>query len=189
MPTVEEVGRRVKDARRERSMTLKQVAEASGMSPTHISEIERGKTSPTVGALRRIAGALGKQTAYFVEDKPLPRVSVVRKETREGILLPGVSESFVSARALTTGIPAGRVEVVMVHEDAGAGTDPHSHDGEEAILVLSGEARVLVGGEEFIVKGGDCLHYSSRMEHAAEFTGEGKNRALWVKVSPGAIRW
>lgn len=189
MPTVEEVGKRLKEVRKERDMTLKQVAEASGMSPTHISEIERGKTSPTVGALRRIAGALGKDTAYFVEDKPLPRVSVVKKENREAVLLPGVKDSFVMAKAITGGIPAGRVDVVMVQEDQGAETGAHRHEGEEALLMLSGEARVKVGGDEFVVESGDCLHYSAKKEHSAVFTGPGKNRALWVKVSPGAIRW
>ena len=189
MPTVEEVGKRVKEVRRERGMTLKQVANASGMSPTHISEIERGKTSPTVGALRRIAGALGKDAAYFVEDKALPRVSVVKKEEREAVLLPGVGESFVSARALTTGIPAGRVNVVLVQEEQGGATGTHSHEGEEAVLVLTGEARVRVGEDEFVVGSGDCLHYSARKEHSATFTGSGKTKALWVKVSPGAIRW
>jgi transcriptional regulator with XRE-family HTH domain len=189
MPTVEEVGKRLKEARRERDMTLKQVAEASGMSPTHISEIERGKTSPTVGALRRIAVALGKDTAYFVEDKPLPRVSVVKKEDRETVLLPGAKDTFVSARALTTGIPAGRVEAVLIQEDEGRAMDPHSHEGEEALLVLTGEARVRIGGDEFVVGIGDCLHYSAKIEHSATFTGSGKNKALWIKVTPGAIRW
>lgn len=189
MPSVEEVGKRLKELRRQREMTLKDVAETSGMSPTHISEIERGKTSPTVGALRKIAGALGKDTAFFVEEKPLPRVSVVKKEDRETVLLPGVGDTFVMAKALTNGIPAGRVKVVMVDHEQGGVRIPHAHDGEEAILVLKGEARVKVGEEEFTVKPGDCLHYSAKMEHSAEFTGEGRNKALWVTVRPGALRW
>ncbi|MCK4409672.1 MAG: helix-turn-helix transcriptional regulator, partial [Candidatus Eisenbacteria sp.] len=113
MPTTEEVGKRLKEVRRQKEMTLKEVAQSSGMSPTHISEIERGKTSPTVGALRKIAGALGKDTAFFVEDLPLPRVSVVKKEDRETVLLRGDGDAFVNARALTSGIPAGRVKLVL----------------------------------------------------------------------------
>ncbi len=189
MPSVEEVGRRLKEVRRQRDMTLKEVAEASGMSPTHISEIERGKTSPTVGALRKIANALGKDTAYFVEEKPFPKVSVVKKEDRESILLQGADDTFLSAKALTNGIPAGRVKVVLVDHEQGGKRSPHSHDGEEAILVLKGEAKVQVGGEEFVVGPGDCLHFSSKVEHSAEFTGEGRNKVLWVTVRPGALRW
>lgn len=189
MPTSQEVGARLKATRKELGMTLKQVALASGMSPTHISEIERGKTSPTVGALRKIAEALHKDTAFFVEDKPLPKISVVKKEDREVVLLQGEGDSFVTAKALTSGIPAGRVKVVLIDEDEGHTLTPPSHDGEEAIVMMSGEARVTVGDEEFVVTNGDCLHYSARSRHSAVFTGKGKNKALWIRVKPGAIRW
>jgi transcriptional regulator with XRE-family HTH domain len=189
MPSVEEVGRRLKEVRKELGMTLKEVAESSGMSPTHISEIERGKTSPTVGALRKIAGALGKETAFFVESKPLPRISVVKKENRETVLLPGVDDSFVTAKALTNGIPAGRVSVVLIDEEEGGIFSPDIHEGEEALLLMNGQARVKVGQDDFLLNNGDCLHYSGKNEHAARFTGKGRNKALWVRVMPGTIRW
>jgi transcriptional regulator with XRE-family HTH domain len=189
MPSVEEVGRRLKEVRRELGMTLKEVAESSGMSPTHISEIERGKTSPTVGALRKIAGALGKETAFFVENKPLPRISVVKKEDRETVLLPGIEDAFVTARALTNGIPAGRVSVVLIDEEEGGVLSPDTHEGEEALLLMNGQARVTVGEDDFLLNNGDCLHYSGKTEHAARFTGKGRNKALWVRVMPGTIRW
>jgi transcriptional regulator with XRE-family HTH domain len=189
MPTTEEVGKRLKEVRRGREMTLKEVALESGMSPTHISEIERGKTSPTVGALRKIAAALGKDTAYFVEDKPLPRVSVVKKEDRETVLIEGEGDAFVTAKALTNGIPAGRVKLVMIDEPSGGTLPGHSHEGEEALYVMTGEATVTVEDESFVVGPGDCLHYAASREHKAVFTGAGRNKVLWVRVRPGAIRW
>ena len=45
-----EIGRRIRTVRRERGLTLRQVAATAGLSATHISEIERGHTTPTVGA-------------------------------------------------------------------------------------------------------------------------------------------
>jgi len=189
MPSAQEVGERLKAVRKEREMTLKQVAEGARMSPTHISEIERGKTSPTVGALRRIAAALDKDTAYFVEDRPLPKISVVKKEDREAVLLPGVGDTFITAKALTQGIPAGRISVVLIEQDEGGSMKLEKHPGEEALLMISGEAKAKVGDDEFVVKNGDCLQYSARLEHSITFTGKGKNKAMWVKVVPGAIKW
>ncbi len=189
MPSAAEVGRRLKEVRREKGMTLKQVADSSGMSPTHISEIERGKTSPTVGALRKIARALGKDTAFFVEDRPLPRVSVVKKEDREDLLLQGDGETFVNAKGLTDGIPAGRVDAVLIDEKQGASISPDNAEGEEAVVLLHGAVTVTVGEDSFDLEPGDCLHYAAKADHKMVFTGEGKNRALWVKVKPGAIRW
>jgi transcriptional regulator with XRE-family HTH domain len=189
MPTTQEVGRRLKELRSELGMTLKDVATLSGMSPTHISEIERGKTSPTVGALRRIAAALKKDTAYFVEEAPLPRVSVVKKEDRESVLMPGDGDEFLVAKRLTTGIPAGRISVVLVDDTEGKTITGEPHEGEEAIVVLSGQMKASVGGTEYTLGAGDCLHYAARLPHSAGPVGTGKTKALWVKVMPGVVRW
>ncbi len=64
---LDELGRRIRGLRTERRMTLKQVEEIAGLSATHLSEIERGRTSPTVGALLRIARALDRDASYFIE--------------------------------------------------------------------------------------------------------------------------
>jgi transcriptional regulator with XRE-family HTH domain len=60
--------------RSERRLTLKQVESASGLSATHLSEIERGRTSPTIGALLRIARALEKDVSYFIEHEDIYHV-------------------------------------------------------------------------------------------------------------------
>ena len=82
MPTKEELGRRLRIARFERNMTLKEVAQRCGMSATHISEVERGKTSPTIGALQRIAAALGEKPSHFVREEEFSRVVLTRKDDR-----------------------------------------------------------------------------------------------------------
>ena len=66
---VEELGRRIRKLRLERRMTLKQVEHSCGLSATHLSEIERGRTSPTIGALVRIARALEKDASFFIESE------------------------------------------------------------------------------------------------------------------------
>ena len=64
-------------------MTLKNVEAKASISATHISEIERGKTSPTIGALLRIADALEKDPAYFIEADELDDVSFIALEDRQ----------------------------------------------------------------------------------------------------------
>ena len=77
---VEELGRRIRKLRLERRMTLKQVEQASDLSATHLSEIERGRTSPTIGALVRIARALQKDASYFIEVEERPDVAHITRE-------------------------------------------------------------------------------------------------------------
>ena len=65
-PSPTELGRRIKMLRIAAGLTLKDLEERGGISATHVSEIERGKASPTIGALARIAHALGVRPAVLL---------------------------------------------------------------------------------------------------------------------------
>ena len=84
-PSPGELGRRIKMLRVSRGLTLKNLEERGGISATHISEIERGKASPTVGALGRIARALGLRPATLVEPRVLPESAMLRAAQRGGV--------------------------------------------------------------------------------------------------------
>lgn len=104
----EMLARRLREARRERALTLKQVEQLSGFSSTHVSEIERGRTTPTVDALVRIASALGRDPCYFIEERALGEVSIVSPENDPAVpALEGAGEF----RRLTPGVLGGRMEM------------------------------------------------------------------------------
>ena len=155
MPDPSELGKRIKKVRESLHLTLKNIEAEAGISATHISEIERGKTSPTLGALVRIATALGKDPAYFVEERDLGDVSVVTVENRIREKLPGGG----TVEQLTSLIPGGRLQGGIVHLDAGSDQfwDPPSHRGHEAVRVLSGVLCIEYAGQRFDLAEGDSV--------------------------------
>src|SRR5262245_3559460 len=102
---IEELGRRIRKLRLERRMTLKQVEQASDLSATHLSEIERGRTSPTIGALVRIARALRKDASYFIEAEERAEAAHVTRE----LVRPLRAGRGVTIEALTPGVPGSRM--------------------------------------------------------------------------------
>jgi transcriptional regulator with XRE-family HTH domain len=94
MPSKSELGRRIRQARVEKTLTLKEVESRSGVSATHISQIERGITSPTVNALERIARALEKNTSFFLEDVELPEICTLQSDGRSSASGPRLSSSL-----------------------------------------------------------------------------------------------
>jgi transcriptional regulator with XRE-family HTH domain len=174
-----EIGRRVKAARQERGLTLKAVEASSGVSATHVSEIERGAASPTVGALVRIARALGRRPGYFLEENEMGDVSVVTRADRvRESAAPGVGVERLSA-----GIPGGRVQAIQVTLAPGRGRRPlpHAHAGVEAILVLAGRVGVTVDGSEHSLGAGDAIHFDAARPHA--YANEWKDASaviLWM---------
>jgi transcriptional regulator with XRE-family HTH domain len=182
-----ELGRRVKLERLSKGMTLKQVADSSGMSPTHISEIERGRTSPTVGALLRIAKALGKSATYFVEDEELPSVSVVRRHERAHHTVTEGGQGIAGLDFLTRGIPAGRLRVVELKDVERSPVRGARHPGEEIILVTAGQLKVTVDGASYELGPGDCIQFRASLDHEIEKLGGEQTKALWITASEGLI--
>jgi len=173
-----EVGRRMKKIRESRHLTLKNVEAKAGISATHISEIERGKTSPTLGALMRIAGALGKDPAYFVEPDDLGDRSFVTAEERR-------SESPADVgriEHLSTSIPGGRLQACRIRLEPGCTRHerPHTHRGTEGVLVLSGSVTFGVGSEKYDLSEGDSISYNAREPHTFENAS---------KADPAEVAW
>jgi transcriptional regulator with XRE-family HTH domain len=181
-----ELGARLRTARKSADMTLKELEAASGFSATHISEIERGKTSPTIGALVRIARALRRDTSYFLEEEQLSEVAVVRRGERQPLPEEAVG---VRGEYLTPGIPGGRLNAYMVLLGPGDRDEITfaGHPGEEGVYVLSGDVEFRVGELRYRMGIGDALHYPSEQEHGIRNLGE--DGAQIIFVSTKRVRW
>ena len=157
------LGKRIKKVRESRHLTLKNIEAEARISATHISEIERGKTSPTLGALVRIAKALGKEPAYFMEDEDLGEISLVTAENRIQESLP---QHVGTIERLTASIPGGRLQSCIIKLDAGKTyQDTHEHRGNEAVTVLKGQVLFTVAGDQHAIERGDSIFYDASEPH------------------------
>ncbi len=181
MISKEELGTRIRVVRKQRGLTLKELERVSGFSATHISEIERGKTSPTIGALVRIAQALGKETSFFLEEEQLNEVALVRRDERA--TMPR-EEIRVRGEYLTPGIPGGRLNAYMLYLEPGDVRDViyESHGGEEGVYVLSGTVEFRAGDRTFEAREGDAVHYPADRPHGFRNAGEVEARLLVVST-------
>ena len=118
----EKVGHRIRQVRTEQQKTLRDVESASGFSSTHISEIERGRTCPTIGALIQIADALEKDPSYFIEERELQEI-VVTSPGRRANVDPNffdIEGTGILLESLTPGILGGRLmimEMILVRRE------------------------------------------------------------------------
>lgn len=183
-----EVGPRIKRTRQEKGLTLKDVEAASGVSATHVSEIERGEASPTLGSLSRVAHALGKTLAFFFEENEIGEVSLVGAKNRvhEVVGEKSGQRRFAASAAierLTAGVPGGRLQVRRVELPPGSTyrAEPHAHAGFEAVLVLAGRVGVVVGDQSWDLAEGDTVHYDASIGHGyANASRETEAVLIWV---------
>jgi len=163
-------------------MTLRELANAAGVTESFLSQVEREVASPSIASVQRIAGALGLAIAeLFVEEPSLGRL--VRRAERRRIEYPGLDcvDEF-----LTVGL-SGRVQVIMSTIAPGGGTGPeaYAHDSdEEVVIVLEGSIELWVGDDHHVLETGDAITYSSRLPHWNVNSGTGPAVVLFAVTPP-----
>jgi len=160
------LGLRVRDARATLGLTLKEVEQASGFSATHISEIERGRTSPTIGALIAIARALGHDPISFVSERKLEPAVVA------SVVADPVPASGGRLTALTPGVVGGHL--LPEHLTLGPGESHRlAGEGELCGYVTAGEVEIEVGEETARLEPGDAFHHRPSVPPMVRNPGRG----------------
>ncbi len=180
MPTKQEVGHRVRLARFRRDLTLKEVAARSGMSATHISEIERGKTSPTIGALERIAGALEERPAHFVEEQTLSLAVLTRRNERPKTFTCDADERVIEAELLTMNVPWGMTSILRHVNEPGDECHRTGVLGEVVALCQRGMVRLTIGDEIVVLREGDAVQFPLDEGYSAANIGDERSECLTI---------
>ena len=172
------LGSRVRRIRQERGLTLKQIESRVGVSATHISEIERGNTSPTIGALEKIADALGVLPSYLIDIPPIPSLRVRTPQDRRPLSTCGGS---VTLDPLTDQDACSELSLFIATINAEGHVDGvPGHGGEEFCYVLEGIIEVVVNGTSFVLRKGDSIHFKARHPHRIRNLTPGSSRTLWA---------
>src|SRR5512143_3973441 len=116
------VGERLRELREARNISMRTLATRSGLSANALSMIERGKTSPSVSTLYKLADAMGVSiTAFFGPETDKKQVVFLRSDERARMAFTrGVFEALGGEQF------AGRVEPFMLTMESGASSGPHS---------------------------------------------------------------
>jgi len=179
VPEKLKLGSRIKQLRLESKLTLKDVEQKAKVSATHLSEIERGMTSPTVGALSRIAGALGVELPYFLrEEDPAPAVVLRHRERRTW-----VDSAWGAVLTPLTGAVGGAGMTILDLElSAGGekGVVPSPQWGECMAHILRGVVEICVGADRYLLKEGDSIHFDGMNGHSMRNIGDGPARVVWA---------
>jgi transcriptional regulator with XRE-family HTH domain len=175
------LGERIKRLRLARDLTLKQVGEAADISPTHLSEIERGKTSPTVGALVRIASALDEVASCLIDDAPARGVLVVRAGERRQLMERGATLHLLSGE-----VGARELTLVEMTVAPGVSVPRLVHGGELFLLVREGTLDVDLPTGRHGLRAGDAVHCVAGDCREIRNPGELPARLIWA-ASPAVV--
>ncbi|MCJ7626155.1 MAG: cupin domain-containing protein [Anaerolineaceae bacterium] len=194
MPTNQSLGEQIRNHRRTQKLTLVQMADGCNISPSFLSQIERGQANPSVTTLYAISDMLGVTTASFFtesdQDNHIEEVSfenqttakVVRAKRRKTLIYPGTN---ILNELLTPDLQ-GAIQMMWIVMPPGtdSGTEPFVHQGEECGVILQGELETWIGGEKYILGPGDSIYHSSEIPHRSKNIGDTDVIMVVAKTPP-----
>jgi transcriptional regulator with XRE-family HTH domain len=156
------VGARIRELRKDRGLSLRALAELSGLSLNAVSRIERGESSPTVASLFSLATALQVHIADLFTTELESSTILVRRNQR----LRSRGAGLIM-ESLGIGLPGQILEPFLMTIDAGAeGIDiPCSHPGEEFVHCIEGEIEYQVDEAWHRLEAGDSLLFQAKLPH------------------------
>jgi transcriptional regulator with XRE-family HTH domain/quercetin dioxygenase-like cupin family protein len=202
------LGARLKDVRLHAGMSLRELARQAEVSPSFISQIENGKSQPSVASLYTLARLLSVSIDELFDPRDQPaavrelvdgswgpngsmnptnawhpseyanRISVVHPAHRSRLTM---AEGVVWERLAAT--PEHAVNFMKIHYAPGAtstaGGELQSHDGYEYGYVLRGTIEVTVGSETFVLHPGESLGFDSDIPHVLRNVGDDDFEGIW----------
>lgn len=178
LPTI---GARVRALREAMDLSLRDLADRSGVSAPMLSQVERGETSPTLAVAAKIAAGLEltlSQLLRLDEDSH----AVVSREGRRRRYKHGGHRY----EELTPPLPGQRADVSLhrLEPDANTGgpDDPPIHEpgSRETAVVLDGELTLVLDGSRHELRAGDSVTFDADLPHHFENDGNADTRFLAV---------
>ncbi|MCO5316188.1 MAG: helix-turn-helix domain-containing protein [Solirubrobacterales bacterium] len=181
------VGPRVRQLREDAGLSLRDLAERSGVSATTLSQVERGNSSPTLNVAERIASGLGLTLSKLLRLDESPHVVVSRAENHRRQVHGGHR-----IEELTPPQPGLSAEISAHELDPGAATgaegEPpmHAPGSRETAVVLEGALILAVDGERLSLSAGDSVTFDADLPHY--FANESDSETRFIALIAAGLR-
>lgn len=174
--------RRIREAAR---LSLRALAELSGLAINTLSLIENGKTSPSVSTLQQLARALEiPVSAFFETVVPLKNITHIKRYQRPRAIFAHGSLEDLGAGSI---IDAVEPFVVTLAPQADSGRQDIVHTGYEFVFCLEGQVSYTIDQQVFLLEPGDSLLFEAHLPHCWQNPGQSEARSILVMV-PGDMR-
>lgn len=165
------LGGKIKELRKQRGLTLKELAEKTGFSPALLSQVENNLVSPSISTLWNFAEALGLKIGYFFQQEGV--------DGEDYVLTPAGRGTRIYRNELTSAVPwedlAFGLEdrnmspfLVRCEKDCRLSGGEVTYEGEEFLLVMDGALVVEYGEQRFDLGPGDSMYYNAQIPHRIE---------------------
>jgi transcriptional regulator with XRE-family HTH domain len=181
------ISQRIREWRKEKGMTLQELAERSGLATSTIQKIETAQMIPSVAVLLKVARGLGRRPAELVHDgADAPDAIFSRADTRRPV---GVRGKMWVER-LSGDLRGSELETwrVTLHPGVSSGRGSIQYEGEELVVCEAGRVTFALSEDEHVLRPGDSLHFRASIPHRWRNDGDEVARFTVTGTVPPSVR-
>lgn len=157
------VGVKLRELRKQKKLSLRNLADLTGLNINTISLMENGKISPSVSTLQRLSTALDVTISVFFEETSVSKpVIYTRGENRKFIFAEGAKIENLMDNALRDNLQA---YIIALEPGYSSGERQIQHDGYELVYCIDGKFKYTVNDVEYLLTEGDSLMFDSHLHH------------------------
>ena len=173
-----DVGRCLRGLRAQRGLSMRALAEQSGLNVNTLSLIENGKTSPSVATLQMLAFALESPITAFFETGASKNEIAYHKASQR----PKAAFAHGTLEDLGAGMISHGAEpfLVVLEPHANSGPVHIVHTGREFVFCLEGLLAYMIEDQEYLLEPGDSLLFEAHLPHRWQNAGAALTRSLLV---------
>ncbi|AZC14520.1 MULTISPECIES: cupin domain-containing protein [unclassified Microbacterium] len=185
------LGARIRAARVSRGLSLRSVAQSLGVSASLVSQVEIGKTQPSVSTLYAIASHLGVSLDELVGGAVTTAPADAPAEETASAIQRGADNPAIEMEngvrwERLAGRPGGPADALLVTYQPGASSSIEGklmrHAGVEYAYLLEGALTLQLEFDTHVLHAGDSLHFDSTRPHLFSNRGEEPARGVWFVV-------
>ncbi len=165
---VDEVGKRIKQLREERGISIEDLSSLTGFDVARLESIEAGEEKPQLGTVMKLSKALDSAVGRLVSGMGSKLYSITRKNERKQISRSSSKtgkKNVYSYMSLAPEVQGRHMEALIVQLEKTEDTEVSIHNGEEFIFVLDGVVNLTIGKETYDLDPGDSAYYLSTTSH------------------------
>jgi len=178
-------GEKLREVRKRKRMTIREVAERAGVSESLISQIECNRISPAIETLLGIVDSLEIDPDFIFRDFKKDRsVHLVRADEKKRAVIDGVIYEQLSHTIASAEEHAIEAYMLEIPPGKKSGNDEYGHIGSELGVIIKGKAECTIGKQAVVLKEGDSISFSADAPHHLKNIGNKPLRAFWIITPP-----
>jgi len=180
------IGEKIRDSRKEKGMTVKDLAEQAAVTTGYISQIERNQIEPSLSVLKRISKILDLPLAMLFATEATGEVSVIPKNKRTIVKFPelNIAYEFITPHTRNGSNLMMDAVYFKMEPNSHASDEPIAHEGDEFVYVMRGKLEFRALNKVYTVEEGGSIYLPKGIAHEVYNPGDIAAEGLGIVTPP-----